>query len=114
MGGVAGKTRVADPGDLGVLLQEFSDLQRVLAVAYNTKCQRLQPLEEEPSVVRRDGGAEVAKRNGANSQCEGDGSQRRGQVDGPAQAVVVGVGFGEERVLAALPVELAGVGDDAA
>jgi hypothetical protein len=97
-----------------MLREEARYREGVLAVAGHAEVEGLDALEEEPCVVRRQAGAQVAQRDGPEAQGEGDLAELGREVDGPAQAVVVLVGLGEERELGIGPVEAARVRDDAA
>ena len=67
----------------------------------------LEALKENPCVVGREAGADVAQGHGAVAQGEGDLAEVGAEVDGPAQAVVVLVGLVEEGELGVGPVEVA-------
>jgi hypothetical protein len=83
--------------------------ERVLRVALDPQRQGLDALEEEPRVVRRDGGAQIAQRHGAGAQDIGQRREGLGQIVAPAQAVIAGVGLIEERMPPRAPVEFAAV-----
>ena len=107
----AGKT---NRSDAGLVLEVAGDSVGVFAVAFHAQRQGFDALQGDPGVVRRKGGAEVAKRDGAHAQDVGKRGERLGQVVPPTQAVVGGVGIIEKRMFASGPVEGAGVDDDPA
>ena len=107
VGGVILQSGVADPGDLGVLLEELGNCQGVVGVALDAQGQVLQANADELSRVGREGGTEVAKLVGQDA-----GGERRGRSGvGKDQTVVGGVGLCQGCPLLGvlLPVELAGV-----
>ena len=58
---VAREAGIAHPIDGGMAFQELCDAQGVLAMALHTQGQRLQPLQEEEGVERRDSRADIAQ-----------------------------------------------------
>ncbi len=103
----------ADPFDAGVTLEMFGDCEGVFAVAFHAERQGFDALEKLPGIVGRDAGSEVAEWDSAHAQNVGQRSEHLGEVMAPAEAVVGVIGIVEERVLAAAPVEAAGIDDDA-
>ena len=85
---IAGQAGEAHPLDGGVVLQVFGDGEGVFAMAFHAQRQGFDALQEDPGVVGRDAGAEVAQRDGAHAQDVGERRERGGQVVAPAQAVV--------------------------
>ena len=103
--------RMVDVLDLRMVLEEFNDLLGVLDMALNAQRQRLGALEQQECVERRDGSAGVAEKDRADIGYE---SSRADSVR-EGDAVVARVRLSDRRVLAgSLPVELAGVDDNAA
>ena len=66
---------ITDPLDVRVLFEVLGDSQRVGAVFLHAQWQGFDALQEKPRVVRRDAGAEVAQRDGAHAQDEGERSE---------------------------------------
>ena len=109
--GVIGQAGVIDLLHLGVVGQELDDLFGVFIVAVQTQGERLGTLQQHPCVERADAAAQIAQDHGAHIGHKGG---RAGSL-GKADAVVAGVRLREGGEFAAgLPVELAGVNDDAA
>src|SRR6266540_5533866 len=108
---------VGDPRDLGVVLEPLRERERVLAVPLDAEGERLDPLQEEERVERRERGADVAEPLDARADDELDVAERplwpeHVVVD---EAVVAGRRVREARKLAArAPAEFAGVDDYAA
>ena len=97
--------------DLRMVLEEFNDLFGVLDMALDAQRQRLGALQEQESVERRDGSAGVAEKDRADIGYE---SSRADSVR-EGDAVVARVRVSDRSVLAgSLPVELAGIDDNAA
>ena len=94
-----------------VKVEEFNDLFGVLHMALDAQRQRLGALQEQESVERRDGSAGVAEKDCADIGYE---SSRADSVR-EGDAVVTRVRVSDRSVLAgSLPVELAGIDDNAA
>jgi len=96
-----------------VRLEVTRDGERVVAVPLHAERQSFNALEEQPGVVRRQTGAEVAQRHQPHAQ----NIRQRGQfpeIMRIAQSVVTGVRFGQERETAAFPVEASRIHHDAA
>ena len=109
--GMVGQAGMIDVGHLRVMVQELHDLLGVLVVAVQAQRQGLGALQQQPGVERADAGTGVTQDDGADVGNKGGGA---GSVH-EANAVIAGVRLGESRELAAgLPVELAGIDDDAA
>ena len=79
------------------------------AMPLHAQRQRLDALQKKPRVVGRDAGSQVAKRDGAHAEDEGQRRERGRQVVAPAQPVVARVGLIVERMLSRGPVETAAV-----
>ena len=107
VGGVCLQARVADPRGLRMLSEALGHGQGVLGMPRHPDVQGLESLEEDPGVVGREAGADVAQRHGSVAKREGDLAQFGRKVDGPAQSVVVLVRLGKERELGIGPVEAA-------
>ena len=91
--------------------EKFDDFLRVFRVSFETERKRFYPLQEQKSVEGRDRRAGVAQEDRPHIGDEGGGTHRVHK----GNAMVAGIGFGDGGVFAAgLPVELAGVHDDAA
>src|SRR6266511_2322958 len=105
---------VGDPRDLGVVLEPLRERERVLAVALDAEGERLDPLQEEERVERREGRPDVAQPLDARADDELDVAERplRPEHVVVDEAVVAGRGLREARELAArAPVELSGIHD---
>lgn len=113
---VARKTRIVDPTDVGVVVEELGDLLRVLGMALDADMEGFQALKEHPRVERRDGGTGVAETLDAGFQAEGHVTEA-GEIakDIPElEAVVARVRLGEVREASAgAPVEVAAVDEHA-
>ena len=72
---------VVDPGHLGVALQVLAILQRVVADAVHAQRQRLDALQDQEGVERRDRRARVAQRHHAGAADVGGRAQRFGVDD---------------------------------
>jgi hypothetical protein len=109
---MVGKPSVVDPRHLGVLAQVGGNLVGVAADAVHAQRQRLETLQDQEAVHRRDGCAHVAQRHDARAADEGGRSERFGIDD----AVVGDVGFVEalELQLVLGPGETSAVDDHAA
>ena len=108
------QARVRDPLDLVARLEPLRDRERVLRVPLHAQAQRLQALEEQERVERRDRGADVALVLQAALRMYSRGPQLVGQLR-EHEAVVARVGLGEAGEAAARRVvERAAVDDDAA
>ncbi len=101
---------ITHPAHVWVVHQEVCYLQRVLAVALHAQVERLQSLEEQERVERREGGAEVAEQLNA---CLDDVRHRPKRLR-VLQPVVRGVGLREGGEVAVRPVEPAAVHNHAA
>ena len=110
--GVVGQARVVHPADLRMLFQVLGDRHRVLADAVHAQRERLDALQDQEGVHRRECRAHVAKRHHTRAADVGCRAQRLGVDD----AVVRHIGFIEplEARLVLRPRELAGVDDRAA
>ena len=109
---LAGENRLHN---LRVLRQIPGHFHRVFIVLTDAQRQRLQPLEEEEGVLRRDRGTDIAQQLDPRPQHIGDGAQRfRGL--GPDGAVIGIIGPGQQRkaVGMGLPVEIAAIDNGAA
>lgn len=103
------EARVAHAGNLRVLGEEFDDLLGVFHVAVQAEGKRLDTLQQEEGVERRNSGTLVAEEDGAHVD-HVSGCARRGERN-----TVARVHFGELRELAGCsPVELAAIHDDTA
>ena len=102
---------VVDPLDAGVRFEMLGHGEGVLGVALHAQVQRLEALQKQEGVERREGGAGIAQALDAGLEDEGE----RAEGFGVGEAVVGGVGLDElGEAAGGLPVELAGVDDDAA
>ena len=81
---------------------------------FHPQAERFDALHQQPRVIRRDAGAEVAQRHRAGAQNERQRRKRRGQIVAPAQAVIAIVRLVVERMFARGPVEFPAIDDDAA
>ena len=90
------EARERDPLDLVARLEPLGDGLRVLRVALHAQAQRLEPLEEQERVERRDRGADVALVLQPGLEDVLRGPQRLGQLR-EHEAVVARVGLGEVR-----------------
>ena len=109
--GVRLDRRVIDLLDVGVLLEEIHDLQRILHMALNAQGKRLDALQKQERMERRNGRAGVAKQRRANERDE----RRRAERLVKLHAVVAVVRLDQPREAARLrPVELAALDDHAA
>ena len=106
---IVGQPGITDPCDVRVFLQVLGDRQRVGAVFLHAQRQGFDALQEEPRVVRREAGTEIAQRDGAHAQDEGQWSERGRKVVAPAESVVAVVRIIIERVLSCPPREAAAV-----
>ena len=114
--GVRREARVAHPRHRRVRLQPRRELGRVVVVPLHPQRQRLEPLEEQERVERRQAGPEVAQALDPGADGEGDvaeGALRAERLP-EVQAVVAGAGSVNTREPAVAPVEPAGVHDHAA
>ena len=109
---VVGQAGVADPGDLGVLLQVLRHLQGVVADALHAQRQGLDALQDLPRVEGRQRRARVAQRHDARAADVGRRAQRLGVDD----AVIAHVRLVQalEARLVVRPRKLARIDDDAA
>ena len=112
--GVVFETREADPLDLRVVLKILGDREGVFAVTVHAERKSFDALEELPRVIGRDAGTEIPKWAGAHAENVSQGSEHLREIVSPAEAVVGAIGLVEEGVLAASPVETAGVDHDTA
>src|SRR5437879_5679136 len=55
------RDRIVDPAHSRMPFKELRNPQRVLAMAFHTQRQRLQALQEEPGIERRDGWSKVTQ-----------------------------------------------------
>ena len=111
VGRVGLEARVADPLDLGAVLEPAGDREGVLAVALDAQRQRLEALEEQERVERAERGADVAEPLDAQLEDEREVAEGLAVDD----AVVRRIRVGELREAARRrPVEVAAVDDDAA
>ena len=111
MVGMAGKGGMIDLRHLGVAGQVFHDLQGIGDMPFHPQGQSFHALQKDESAYRREGGAGIPEQD---SPGPGDVGGRPYGV-GKNDPVVAVIGLGELRELAgSLPVELAGVHDDAA
>ncbi len=78
---------IVDPLDFGVLAEVFGDAERVLAVAVQAQAERLDTLQEQERVERRQRRTEVAQQLHARLEDK----RRRAKV-GEAQAMVARIG----------------------
>ena len=95
-----------------MVFEVLGDGERVLAMPLHAQREGLDALQEHPGIVGRDARAEVAERDHAHADGEGDRAKRT-NVRGPADAVVAGVGLRHEREFFRVPIELSRVNDDA-
>ncbi len=104
--------RVVHPLHVRVVLKVPGDGERVGVVTLHPQRQRLDALQEEERVERRERGARVAQQHRAHAADVGGRAERVA----PDDAVVARVGLGQpgEALLVRDPVELPGVDDDAA
>jgi hypothetical protein len=102
---------VVDPLDAGMGLEMRGDGEGVLRVALHAQVEGFDSLQEQEGVEGREGRAGVAQALDAGFEDEGE----RAEGCRVGEAVVGGIGLGEVGEAAGgLPVELAGVDDDAA
>ncbi len=108
---VALQARVVHPGDGVVGLEVLGDLQGVLLVTLHSQRERLDALQDEEGVERRERGAGVAQQHRAAARDVGGRAHRVA----PDDAVVARVGLHErlEALGILRPVEVAGVDDRA-
>ena len=71
MVGMAGHSGMVHLGHLRVLLQEVDHLQCVLYVALHTQAERLQTLQQDEGIERRDGCTGVTQYDGTDAGDEG-------------------------------------------
>ena len=123
---VGGQTGVVHPRNLGVAFQPFGDVLGILAVAWHTQVEGLQPEVEQESILRRGNGTEVAHQLGYEFR----GVSPFAEGLGVGQAVVTLVGGGKAGedssprsprggegfpfVRAGFPIELATIDDGSA
>ena len=114
MGGVRGEPRIAHPRHRRMRLQELGDLECVCAVLSDTQRQRLESLQEQERVERRQCGADVAEEQHAQTYGEGDvGAVHVAECFGETEAVIGRLGIVEERPEArgGSPVEATAIND---
>src|SRR5947209_20102495 len=104
------EARIAHPIDGGVAFQELGDALRILAVPLHAQGQRLQSLQEEESVERRDRRADIAQQLHARLDDIGQWAQCLHK----AQAMIRWVGLDQPWKLPVGPVECAAGHDHAA
>ena len=110
--GIIGKAGVIDPGHAAVLAQKFSNAARVLDVALDAQCHRLDALKQQEGGERRQHGAGGALIDAAAARDIGAGAEMLG-ID---QAVIGNVALVEHReaLLVRSPRKAAAVDDGAA
>ncbi len=103
--------RMVDLLHLGVLIQEIDHLQRVLHMPLHAEGQRLNALQEQEGVERRDACARVAQERCADLHHVSRGADRVRKHD----AVIGSVGFAQTReFVVLLPIKGSSVDDHAA
>ena len=96
---------MVDLGHLGMILEKFHYLQRILYVALYAQRERLQSLQEDEGIEGRDGSTRVAQYHRTNAGYEGG---RTCYVSKYCTMVAgVGLGQGGELVGIGLPIEAA-------
>lgn len=107
---VSGKSRVSDPGDLFVVLEELRDLKSVLAVSGHTDSEGLEAEIEEERVH---GSLDRAKVSHELGRAFSDECAAHSEFLGVGDPVVGVVGGGQPRELVSVrhPVEFAAVND---
>ena len=107
---VAGEPRIADPGHARMRRDPFRDRQRIVAVPLHAQRQRLDAVEEEKRIERRQSRADVAQRQHAAG--DGKGKVAEGLVQ--HDAMIFRPRLAQHRITPlARPVEGAAVDDQA-
>ena len=82
-----------------MILQKINDFQRILYMAFHTKAQCLDTLQQNEGVEGRDGSAGVAQDDGTDAGDVGSSAYSIGEND----AVIRGIGLRERGELVVLP-----------
>ena len=107
---IAGKSGVAHPRDLRMMLQELRHLPRIGAVALHAQRKRFDSLQEEPCRVRRERRPLIAQPDRTQPQNERQRIQFP-EIVCETQSVIAAVRFVVERELRIGPVEIPGIDD---